>query len=313
MAASNKQTTVIGNSSNFWLFNEADGFDLTHPTTPTSLPIYPRLKMHTTNTPITISPQKTALVIIDMQNFFLCPALGRPRGAGHDAEEALLQYAIPAARKAGIQIVWVTWGLTEEDLDAMPPTVLRSFGFRGEEAKEGEDGGQIGLSRLEKKTGRGLGSPFGNVELEDGTTVDAGRALMRGSWNAEMHGRLQTAFEDGKRAPVPDVRFEKNRISGLWEPRSALHDFLQKQGIKTLMFTGVNTDQCVLATVQDAGLKGYDTVLLRDGCGTSREYARRMVEYNCEKVWGFVSNCKGLAESVEKRLNGGQRVASSQA
>ncbi len=40
-------------------------------------------------------------------------------------------------------------------------------------------------------------------------------------------------------------------------------------GFRTLLFGGVNTDQCVFATIQDANLKGFDTILLNDGCGTN--------------------------------------------
>ncbi|KAL2075413.1 hypothetical protein VTL71DRAFT_356 [Oculimacula yallundae] len=299
------QTSIIGNSSNFWLFNDNDGFDLTHPAAPHSTPIYPRLKLHTTNTPITVCPQKTALIIIDMQNFFLSSALGKTRGAGHDAKDALLAYGIPAARRASVQIIWVTWGLTDEDLSTMPPAVFKAFSFRGAETEFEDADPEIGAKRPEVKTENGLGSLLGDVKLEDGSEVEAGRILFRDQWNTALHGRLADAFEDGLKAQVPDVRFHKNRISALWESKSKLHDFLQERGIKTLMFTGVNTDQCVLGTVQDAGLKGYDTVLLRDGCGTKREYARKMVEFNCEKVWGFVSSCEELAESVKVRLDRG--------
>ncbi len=69
----------------------------------------------------------------------------------------------------------------------------------------------------------------------------------------------------------------------------------------------MNSDQCVLATIQDASSKWYDTVLLRDGCGTnSPKYARQMVESKCEKSWGFVSSCEEVAKSVEERFDQGQ-------
>jgi hypothetical protein len=44
---------------------------------------------------------------------------------------------------------------------------------------------------------------------------------------------------------------------------------------------------------------GFDTILLKDGCGTSSpEYAAKMVEYNCRKSWGFVSSLKALESGV---------------
>ena len=102
MAATTRSHATVDNLPNFWIFSGKDGFDLTHPATPSSSLVYPRLNIRTTNTPITVSPPKIALVIVDMQNFFLSSAVGRKRGEGHEAEDVLLQYGIPAARKAGI-------------------------------------------------------------------------------------------------------------------------------------------------------------------------------------------------------------------
>jgi nicotinamidase-related amidase len=66
------------------------------------------VKLNTATSSITINPSKTALIIIDLQNFFLSSGMGRARGVGHAAEAALLDKGIPAARKAGIQVVHVT-------------------------------------------------------------------------------------------------------------------------------------------------------------------------------------------------------------
>src|SRR5690349_9461617 len=77
-------------------------------------------------TPITIDSARAALAIIDMQNYFLHPAV-RSHETGLAASEKLLEYAIPAARKAGIQIIWLNWGLTQEDLDQIPPALQLSF------------------------------------------------------------------------------------------------------------------------------------------------------------------------------------------
>jgi hypothetical protein len=39
------QKNIIGTADNFWLFDEKDGFDITHPSSPTSELIYPRLTL----------------------------------------------------------------------------------------------------------------------------------------------------------------------------------------------------------------------------------------------------------------------------
>lgn len=294
-------TTVVGHPPNFWLFSNRDGWDLTHPDTPSSAPVYPRLKMETTTSPITITPSKTALIIIDMQNFFLSSALGRKRGEGHDAEDNLLKYGIPAARKSGIQIIWLTWGISDEDLPTIPPVVWRIFGWSNKPNRghyQAPDDGGI-YSTREKKSAVGLGSPLGNVKLENGSTVDAGKMLMVNQWNTALHDKLDEAFREGLNTAVPDVRFNKTRLSGLWGGARDCQTFLEEKGFTTLLFAGVNTDQCVLATIQDASSKSWDTILLKDGCGTSSpEFAKEMVEFNCQKSWGFVSSCEELASGA---------------
>ena len=62
-----------------------------------------------------------------MQNFFLSESLGRTRSTGHAACDKLVESAIPAARKAGIQIIWLNWGLSDDELAGMPPAIKHVF------------------------------------------------------------------------------------------------------------------------------------------------------------------------------------------
>ena len=136
------QQEVIGGKKNFWLHSKADGWELTHPPTPLSPAIYPRISLATTSASVAIYPAKTALVIIDLQNYFLSPNLGRPSDAiGLKVVDKLLEHAVPACRKAGIPIVRLGWGLTEQDIDEMLPTIVNGFeannNFRGEKRVKG--------------------------------------------------------------------------------------------------------------------------------------------------------------------------------
>ncbi|KAK0720820.1 isochorismatase [Lasiosphaeris hirsuta] len=287
---------VVGNAdTSFWLFNASTGYDLTHPSTPTSPPVVPRLRLATTNdVAVAIAPAKTALIVIDMQNFFLSEALGRVRGEGHEAETTLLSTAFPAARAAGIQIVHVIWGIEDAELGALPPTLFRAFGsYRTAGSAE------IAQGKGEVRS-YDLGEDVGPVELGDGESVPGGRLLMRDQWNTALHGPLQKSFDESQSTALPDHSFWKNRLSGFWGGSTPVVEFLRKKGITTLLFTGVNTDQCVFSSLQDSCNLGFDTVLLSDGCGTrSPSYATQMVLYNCERAWGFVSSCKALAEGVK--------------
>jgi nicotinamidase-related amidase len=304
---------LIGSPSNFWLHFSQTGFDLTHPDDPSTRVQGPKLTIQTTNTSITISPTKSALVIIDMQNFFLSPAFGRAKGAGHHACAQLIQHAIPAARKAGIRIIWLNWGLIDSDVTAMPPAVKRAFGFFAVPAESDFQAGDAafgdhpesvsvdkhGDAKQQSLAYKGIGADGGTLQL-DGEPIEAGRLLMRDTWNAALYPPLDSIYLEGSQLPhKPDVWIHKDRMSGLWGASTACEEFLQKEGIKTLLFAGVNTDQCVGGTLTDAFSKGYDCVLLSDGCGTtSPEYAQKCYEYNGAGTYGFVCSCEGFAEGV---------------
>ncbi|CAK1365236.1 hypothetical protein CB0940_08840 [Cercospora beticola] len=316
MSSSNAQDeqhhkAVIGNGDNFWLFSSQSGFDLTHPPTATSPPVQPSVTIETTASPITIDPAKSALIIIDMQNYFLSPALGRSKGGGHAAAEQLIEHAIPAARKHGIRVVWVNWGLTEQEVDELPPAVKRAFGFEatvdssGKEKFEGIDV-SFGVDKHGVKGSRrhkGVGSDIGPVkDPETGKDFEGGRVLMRDSWNAALFSPLDQVYEEGRQLEkLPDVWIHKNRMSAMWGVDTALEKFLKQEGIRTLFFTGVNTDQCVGGTLTDCFSKGYDVILLTDGAATtSPDYAQNCYDFNAKNTYGFVTRCERFAAGVKR-------------
>ncbi|KAI7287319.1 Isochorismatase hydrolase [Hortaea werneckii] len=304
---------VIGNTSDTWLYSSTTGFDLTRRTHSPSSPVKPCVTVQTTTSPVTIDPSKSALVIIDMQNYFLSPAFGRTRGAGHDSLDQLVNHAIPAARAAGIRIIWLNWGLTEQEIDDLPPAVSRAFGFEVWSADaKGTNSVPVqvrGAGAAVNKHGemskmrcyKGLGSPCGTVEDPvSGKEIDAGRLLTRGAWNSDLYPPLDEIYREGSRLTVrPDVWIHKNRMSGMWGTKTECEEFLEREGIKTLMFSGVNTDQCVGGTYMDSFSKGYDCILLSDGAATtSPSFAQQCIEFNAANTWGFSTTCKALAEGV---------------
>lgn len=107
----------------------------------------------------------------------------------------------------------------------------------------------------------GLGS-----ELPDGQ----GRVLFEGSWNADIHPRLKVHVQEG------DIHCAKNRMSGLWNSEQPLWKALKEKGKETILFAGVNTDQCVLGTLVDAYNAGWNCVMVDDCCGTTTKGAREV-------------------------------------
>lgn len=275
-----EKVDVIGGAASFWLYSKANGYDLTHPPSPDSPPVLPRLSLETTTGRVTIDPAKSALVVVDLQNYFLSPVLGRPADSdGLKVVDELLENAIPACRKAGIPVVWLGWGLTDQDIEEMPPTIIKGFA--------------ADTNFQEHKRYGNLGFEIGPLKLEDGEVIEGGRVLMQDQWNTAFYHRLADAAE------LQDIWVYKNRLSGFWGG-TGIEEKLADRGIRTLIFSGVNTDQCVGGSLQDAFTKGWDCLMLSDGCSTtSPEFCKQCIEFNCEGGWGFVLSCKDLADGVE--------------
>lgn len=94
------------------------------------------------------------------------------------------------------------------------------------------------------------------------------------SWNAELYEPLLAASDKKE-----DIFCSKNRISGLWTDHTPLHDAIQNR-FRTLLFAGVNTDQCVLGTLFDAYNRGFDCVMLEDCCATKTPGGKEVTAWN---------------------------------
>ncbi|KAJ6024150.1 hypothetical protein N7540_004947 [Penicillium herquei] len=303
-------TQQIGeDDTNAWQYdNETALMDLTRGST-TSI----NITLQTTTHPIRLNTEKTALLIIDMQNFFLYLALRREAGSleptlSEMAASTLLETGIPAARLHGIQVIWLNWGLTEEDLNTMPPGVMQTFGSFPMPSPESNISlpSKPGMVRVKNPDlYKGLGVDLGAVGIGNVEHVQGGRILMRNSWNTELYGPLEEEYRENSHIPdsesdyrKKDVLIYKNRMSGLSGEGSDLENFLRSEGITTLLFAGVNTDQCVGSTLMDAYNKGFDCVLLRDGTATGSPFgAKEAWEWNAANCFGFVSTCEALKES----------------
>jgi nicotinamidase-related amidase len=241
----------FGNEVNYWIQEEAQ-MDISRGSKKTKT-------CETTTFSLTFDPKRSAIVIIDMQNFFLSERLGRPEKGR--ALIAPIGQSVQAARNMGMRVVWLNWGV-RPDLANLSPGVLRSF----------------------SRSGVGFGG-----ELPD----NLGRLLIKGSWSAELIDGLEEIRQED------DIWIDKHRTSGFFG--TELEQMLMAQGITTLFFGGVNTDQCVMGTLQDAYCIGYDCVLLTDCTATtSPEGAYESVLYNVERSYGFLTTSNQLCESTTK-------------
>ncbi|KAI1131823.1 Isochorismatase-like protein [Nemania abortiva] len=231
------------------------------------------------DTTVMIGSKTAALVVVDMQNFFLHPDCNNhPNGL--KAVEPIVE-VVAKCRELGIQIIWLNWGLTEQDLVTMPPAVHKNFSRDLIDSKENgkkPDGG--GQAR------GGFGSDMGN---------NRGRLLMAKSWNAELYEPLLKVSDQEK-----DIFCAKNRMSGMWTDGTPLHSVV-KDRFRTLLFAGVNTDQCVLGTLVDAYNRSFDCIMLSDCCATPTPGGQKVTAWNVSKGYGFVADSKSFCDGVELR------------
>lgn len=123
--------------------------------------------------------------------------------------------------------------------------------------------------------GTGLGDPLPN----------GARVLEEGSWAAAVVDELPV--------DARDVRISKYRMSGFWD--TPLDSVLRNLQVTTLLFAGVNVDQCVLATLVDANCLGYDCILVQDCAGTtSPDFCWEASLYNIRQCFGFTLSSASL-------------------
>jgi ureidoacrylate peracid hydrolase len=203
--------------------------------------------------------QKTAVIVVDMQNDFgskgglldrLGMSIAEIRAVVPPTARTLM-----AARSAGIPIVYL------------------KMAFR-------PDLSDLGASDAPNR--------IGHVQAGVGKTVTApngapSRILIRDTWNTEILDELQ---------PKPgDVILYKNRFSGFHQ--TGLDDLLKNKGIRHLIFAGCTTSVCVESTVRDAVFLDYAPVVLADctaePAGFEMNYKATLTLIE-KRLFGSVSN-----------------------
>jgi nicotinamidase-related amidase len=228
------------------------------------LPIVPRpVTVQTESKEVTLDLARTAIIIIDMQNDF-CHPDGWLAHIGVDVAPARtpigpLQRLLPALRDHNVPVIWLNWGNRPDRLNLSPA-----------------------LLHVYKPSGAGVG-------LGDALPGSGAKVLERGSWSAAIVDEL---------TPDPaDIVVAKYRMSGFQD--TELDSILRNLGVTTLLFAGVNADQCVLCTLQDANFRGYDCLLVADcAATTSPDYCMAATLYNVRQCFGFVVKSDAIAAEL---------------
>ncbi len=94
-----------------------------------------------------------------------------------------------------------------------------------------------------------------------------------------------------------DIHITKHRFSGFWDTET--DSVLRNLGITTLLIGGVNMDQCVMTTLEDASFLGYDTILIADGTATtSPQFCVEATLYNVKLLFGFVTRSQAIISGL---------------
>jgi nicotinamidase-related amidase len=227
-------------------------------------PIAPRpITVDAGNRSVTFDLARTAIIVVDMQNDF-CHPDGWLAHIGADVTPARrpiapLSHLLPLLRHAAVPVIWLNWGNRPDRLNLSPA-----------------------LLHVYKPTGDGVG-------LGDPLPKSGAKVLEFGSWAAAIVDELAVA--------PADIQVAKYRMSGFQD--TMLDSILRNLGVTTLLFAGVNADQCVMCTLQDANFLGYDCLLVEDCTATtSPDYCMAATLYNVRQCFGFVVGSGKIAAEL---------------
>jgi nicotinamidase-related amidase len=213
---------------------------------------------------VTFDLSRTAIVVVDMQNDF-CHPEGWLSSIGVDTSAAreivpALADLLSELRAVEVPVIWLNWGNRPDRIN-LPPNVIHVYDPDG--------------------TGGGIG---------DRATARSTAVLTEGSWGAAIVDELAVAPQD--------IHIPKFRMSGFWD--TVLDSTLRALRVDHLLFAGVNTDQCVLATLIDASCAGYDCLLVSGVTATSSpSYCADATVYNVRQCFGFVVESSEVAAAVK--------------
>ncbi|EPE09500.1 glutamyl-trna amidotransferase subunit a [Ophiostoma piceae UAMH 11346] len=230
-------------------------------------------------------PERTALVLIDMQRDFLDPG-----GFG----------AIQCGDPEVFARVRSVIARTKPVLAA-----ARTLGLHVIHTREGHQPSLSDLSAA--KRDRQLHAPAKQVTQPDGTlTTQKQHTATIG--DAGTMGRLLVRGENGhdivdELKPLPnEVVVDKPGKGGFWA--TSLHRKLMARGITHLLFCGVTTECCVASTAREASDRGFQCCILEDcTSGFDKGFGKTTVDMyvSFDGLFGFASTSSSLVEHARQR------------
>jgi ureidoacrylate peracid hydrolase len=212
--------------------------------------------------PVTIAPDRTAVIVVDMQNAFASRG-GMFDLAGFDISGAapaivVNRRLLAASRRAGLKVIYLQMSY-RPDLS---------------------DGGDVASPNYHKE--------LGMVMMRQRPDL-RGKLLVDDSWDWQIVDAL---------TPEPgDHIVRKSRYSGFCG--TGLEAYLRAHNIKFLLFTGVATNVCVESTARDAFFGEFWPILVEDAMNHSGpDFNRQATLWNFEHVFGWVATADQVIEAL---------------
>ncbi len=207
-------------------------------------------KLNARPEPINVDFQKSALIVVDMQNAFASKK-GMLDLAGMDISRApqvirAIEDVVRRARQLSIPIVFLQMGYQPDLSDSGGPSTPNWH-------KE-------------------LGIRMMNCQPEL-----KGKLVTIGGWDFDIVEELK---------PQPgDLVIVKKRYSGF--VRTPLDEELRRRGVTHLFFTGIATNVCVESTLRDAFFLDYWPILIADAAMGSDSNSHEASVQNVERFFGW--------------------------
>lgn len=220
---------------------------------------------------VPISPEKSALGVIDMQHYAIDPDEHLARAIRSHSESLFAGYA---RRVAG------AIGQTHALLASFREAGRRVFFTRhGMQLPDGSD--LIARRRSREELARRTSSS------------KSGHLPAQGSHGYEIIPQL---------APAPgELILDKNTSSAF--NSTPIELFLKNMGVETIILAGIASDQCVLATALDAADRGLHVIIATDACANLDPGSAFATQVLFGRVWGYVMPTEDIIQWLK---TGGQ-------